>query len=90
MREKKTGARGSGNMEWDVLEPGAPWLIGLGALGAVGGRDALVERYLREEGLEMETYARGGARVRAPDAERIVHAALAAYVRRVCAAGRGK
>jgi hypothetical protein len=46
------------------------------------GLDALIERHLRQTGLEMQTYARNGVRVVAPEAEQIVHSALAAYVRR--------
>ena len=44
--------------------------------------DSLIEKYLRETGIEMRTWKKNGLGVSTPEQERIVHTLLASYVRR--------
>ena len=42
--------------------------------------DSLIEKYLRETGIEMRTWVKNGLSVHASEQERIVHSLLASYV----------
>jgi hypothetical protein len=43
--------------------------------------DSLIEKYLRDTGIEMCTLKKNGLRVSIPEQERIIHTLLSSYVR---------